>query len=81
MQPGGYAGYDRGLSVLDKYNLVSEHTYRGRGSLLCQTQQGLKMIRPYTGSADRLEKVYELLRHLQEAGHKQLDQFLRNEEG
>lgn len=81
MQPGGYSGYDKGLSVLAKYGLTSEHTYRGRGALLCQTQQGLKMIRPYTGSADRLEKVYELLKHLQEAGHEQVDQFLRNEEG
>ena len=67
MQPGGYSGYDKGLSVLEQYGLVSENTYRGRGALLCQTQQGLKMIRPYEGPAERLEKVYELLEHLKEA--------------
>lgn len=81
MQPGGYSGYDKGLSVLEKYGLTCEHTYRGRGALLCQTQMGLKMIRPYQGQADRLEKVYELLKHLQEAGHVHVDQYLRNEEG
>lgn len=81
MQPGGYSGYDKGLSVLAKYGLVSEKTYRGRGALLCQTQQGLKMIRPYAGSADRVEKIYDLLEHLRETGHTQIDQFLRNEEG
>lgn len=81
MQPGGYSGYDKGLSVLEQYGLVSENTYRGRGALLCQTQQGLKMIRPYEGPAERLEKVYELLEHLKEAGHNQIDQLLRNEEG
>lgn len=81
MQPGGYSGYDKGLSVLEKYGLVSENTYRGRGALLCQTQQGLKMIRPYDGPAKRLEKVYELLQHLKETGHSQIDQLLRNEEG
>lgn len=81
MQPGGYSGYDKGLSVLEQYGLVSENTYRGRGALLCQTQQGLKMIRPYDGAAGRLEKVYELLEHLKEAGHKNIDQLLRNTEG
>lgn len=81
MQPGGYSGYDKGLSVLEQYGLVSENTYRGRGALLCQTQQGLKMIRPYDGSAGRMEKVYELLEHLKEAGHTKVDQLLRNEEG
>lgn len=81
MQPGGYSGYDKGLSVLEQYGLVSENTYRGRGALLCQTQQGLKIIRPYDGPAGRLEKVYELLEHLKEAGHNHIDQLLRNEEG
>lgn len=81
MQPGGYSGYDKGLSVLEQYDLTSENTHRGRGALLCQTQQGLKMIRPYNGPAGRLEKVYELLEHLKEAGHKNIDQILRNKEG
>ena len=61
--------YDKGLSVLEQYDLVSETTYRGRGSLLCQTEQGLKMIKPYTGSAKRLEKINEILEHLKRSGH------------
>lgn len=81
MQSGGYSGYDKGLSVLESYGLVSENTYRGRGALLCQTQEGLKMIRPYEGSAERLEQVHELLEHMKEAGHKPADQILRNKEG
>lgn len=81
MQSGGYSGYDKGLSVLESYGLVSENTYRGRGALLCQTQEGLKMIRPYEGSAERLEQVYELLEHIKDAGHSPADQILRNKEG
>ena len=81
MQPGGYSGYDKGLSVLEQYDLTSENTYRGRGALLCQTQQGLKILRPYDGPAGRLEKVYELQEHLKEAGHKNIDQILRNKDG
>lgn len=73
--------YDKGLSVLEQYDLVSDNTYRGRGTLLCQTAQGLKMIQPYTGSVKRLEKINQILEHLQKMGHKNLDQILRNKEG
>lgn len=73
--------YDKGLSVLEQYDLVSEKTYRGRGTLLCQTAQGLKMIQPYTGSVRRLEKINQILKHLQEAGHKYQDQILENKDG
>lgn len=81
MQPSGYSGYDKGLSVLEQYGLTSEKTYRGRSALLCQTQQGLKLIRFYDGSASRLEKIYELQSHLKDTGHKNIDQFLRNNDG
>lgn len=74
-------GKDMGLSVLEQYDLASENTYRGRGTLLCETAQGLKMIRPYTGSAKRLEKINQVLEHLQKAGYEHLDQTLRNKEG
>lgn len=78
---GTSSKYDRGLSVLEQYDLVSEEAYRGRGTLLCQTQQGLKMIKPYTGSVKRLEKINLILEHLQKAGHGHLDLVLRNKEG
>ena len=73
--------YDKGLSVLEQYDLVSESTCRGRGSLLCQTDQGLKMIKPYTGSVKRLEKINEILEHLKCSGHENVDRVLRNKEG
>ena len=72
--------YDKGLSVLEQYDLVSETTYRGRGTLLCQTAAGLKMIKPYTGSAKRLEKINEILEHLRNQGHENVDLILKNNE-
>ena len=77
---GTSSKYDKGLSVLEQYDLVSENAYRGRGTLLCETSQGLKMIQPYTGSAKRLEKINQILEHLQQAGHENLDRILRNKE-
>lgn len=73
--------YDKGLSVLERYGLSSQATYRGRGALICETQDGLKQIKPFEGSVKRLERQNQLLEHLRDAGHERLDLVLRNEEG
>ena len=78
---GTSSKYDKGLSVLEQYDLTSEITYRGRGTILCVTEQGLKMIKPHTGSVRRLEKMNQILEHLQECGHTHLDLVLKNKEG
>ena len=44
--------YDRGLSVLEQYGLeAGAVVYRGRGALICETQEGLVLIREYWGTA------------------------------
>lgn len=73
--------YDKGLSVLERYGLSSQATYRGRGALICETQEGLKQIKPFEGSVKRLERQNQLLEHFRDAGHERLDLVLRNEEG
>lgn len=73
--------YDKGLSVLEQYGLVSENTYRGRGALICQTKEGLKLIKSFEGSVRRLEKQNQLLEHMRDAGHPHPDLALRNSEG
>ena len=42
--------YDRGLSVLEQYGLEAGAVYRGRGALICETQEGLVLIREYWGN-------------------------------
>lgn len=73
--------YDKGLSVLEKYGLSSSNTYRGRGALICQTQEGLKMIRQFDGSLRRLEQQNQILEQLKNKGHKHLDMVMRNLDG
>lgn len=73
--------YDKGLSVLEQYGLNSETTYRGRGVLICRTEAGLKMIKPYSGSEKRLQKMNQVLEHLQKNGHEGLDLILKNKDG
>ena len=47
--------YDKGLSVLEQYGLEAAAVYRGRGALICDTKEGMVLIR-------------EFLRHTKKAG-------------
>ena len=40
---------DRGLKVLEQYELEIFSTRRGRGSYLCETSQGLKLLCDFLG--------------------------------
>ena len=73
--------YDRGLSVLEQYNLSAKSSYRGRGALLCQTQMGLVIIRECVGSVKKLQKQQELLAQLEKGCPHPVDQILANQEG
>lgn len=53
--------YDYGLSVIDQYGLTLRNSWRGRGALICQTEEQLYILRPFDGSRKRLDKQRELL--------------------
>jgi CotS family spore coat protein len=72
--------YDSGLSVLEKYGLTAKSTYRGRGSLICNTDQGLLLIKEFRGSAKKLEGQEELLQLLEGVSDVQVDALLKNSE-
>ena len=58
--------YDRGLGVLEQYGLTANTVIRGRGALICDTEQGLKIIREYWGSPAKMERQQKLQVHCQE---------------
>lgn len=60
-QKGEYQVYDRGLSVLEQYGLESTSVYRGRGSLICETEKGLVLIKEFCGTPKKLEHQARLL--------------------
>ena len=62
--------HDRGISILEKYDLEASATSRGRGALICQTGQGLVLIREYYGSIRKLEYQAKLLEKI--AGQKEI---------
>lgn len=73
--------YDYGLSVMPQYGLNVQNSYRGRGALICQTQEGLYILRPFCGSVKRLERQCRLLTMLYEEHGVRVDVPLYNLEG
>lgn len=73
--------YDYGLSVLEQYGLTAKTTYRGRGAMICDTQEGLKIIREYRGSQKKLELLKTLQDQIKEADVMKVDYILENQEG
>ena len=73
--------YDRGLSVLEQYGLEAGAVYRGRGALICETQEGLVLIREYWGTPRKLEYQAKLLETISGASPIGTDRILNNREG
>lgn len=73
--------YDYGLSVLEQYDVAVKDSYRGRGALLCRTDQGLLLIREFWGSEKKLSHQQELLLQIQKNQDVQVDVILPNKEG
>lgn len=67
--------------LLENYPLEVKQLYRGRSAWLCETNQGLKLIREYKGSPKRLECERKVKTHLRNHGCAYIDQIIQNQEG
>ena len=72
---------EKGLVVLEQYELDVRNARRGRGSFLVDTDRGLKLLTEYSGTEGRLEFQAEVMGELREKGLERLDFPVRNKEG
>lgn len=72
---------ERGLKVLEQYDLKILSTRRGRGSFICETDKGLKLITEFYGSVNRLRFQNRVLDHLREQGYGLVDRTVENAGG
>lgn len=72
---------DRNTEVLEEYELQIRTLRRGRGAWVCETDQGLKLLREYKGTLKRLEFEEEVLTAVLEKGVIFVDQYQRNKAG
>lgn len=72
---------DRGLKILEQYDLKVFSTRRGRGSYICETDKGKKLLTEFSGSANKLAFQNKILGLLKERGLINVDCILENSEG
>lgn len=72
---------ERNLEVLEQYDLEVRDVRRGRGAFLCETSQGLKLLKEYRGSVRRLEFEHEVLGFLKQEKSLELEQYQKTSEG
>lgn len=72
---------DWGKSVLEQYDLEVVSTSRGRGSLLCETNQGFKQLVECNWGTSRLPMEANILQFLKEEGGQLVDAYVTTKEG
>lgn len=72
---------DYGVSVLEQYPIEVISVRRVRGAVLCETDQGLMLLKEAGMRETRLSFLVELYQHLQEAGMEKVDSFVKDKEG
>lgn len=72
---------DRALTVLEKYDLEVLRSWKGRGAILCETKTGIKILKEYKGSQERLLVQQQLLERIKENGFCDVEKILPTKEG
>lgn len=71
---------DRAVSLLDHYEIEVSRTWKGRGAILCDSDQGLLILKEYSGPADKIKFQDFLLKHIKEHGTVRAESILRTRE-
>lgn len=66
--------------ILEQYDLTVEQVGKGRGTYICSTGEGMKMLVPFRGSPERAEFLRKVLLYLKESGFA-AEQITRTKDG
>lgn len=72
---------EKSLNVLEQYDIEVLGTRRGRGSYICETSQGKKLLTPSESSEKKLRFTNRVLELLRLRGYLYADLVLPNKEG
>lgn len=72
---------DRALAVLEQYDIEVLRSWKGRGAILCETKSGIKILKEYKGSPERLLVQQKLLNKIEENGFKSKEKIIPTKEG
>lgn len=72
---------DRAVSILDNYELQILRTWKGRGAILCETNQGIKILKEYHGIKEKLYFLKKLLDSTRDNQFSNIEGIVLNKEG
>ena len=70
---------DKAVNVLDQYDMTVSRTFKGRGTIICDTDQGMRVLKEYRGRTEKLELLYQLQSKLKDS--LRTDMLIRTKEG
>lgn len=72
---------DRAVSLLENYDIEILRTGKGRGAILCETNQGTMIFKEYAGQRDKLLIQKDLLSQIARYGYVPVEQLQATKEG
>jgi len=74
---------DRAVSLFEQYDIEVVRTRKGRGSIICESRQGLFTLKEFSGSKEKAELMDKLLTQMQEQLPRNINVefILKNKEG
>lgn len=71
---------DRSVSLLENYDIEVLRTWKGRGAILCETKQGILILKEYAGHREKAVFQDALLTIVKERGFVNVESILRNKD-
>ena len=72
---------DRNQEVFRKYDIRVYATYKARGAIVLETDQGLMLLKSFDGLDARVEFENDVKEHLMAQGYTNVDLYIRNVDG
>ncbi len=72
---------DRAVSILEQYDLSVEKTWKGRGTILFETRDGVFVLKEYKGALQRLPFIAKQLKQIRDNGYLDIEEIIPNKEG
>ena len=70
---------DKAVNVLEQYDMTVSRTFKGRGTIICDTDQGMRVLKEYRGRTEKLELLFQLQGKLKDS--LRTDTLIRTKEG
>lgn len=72
---------EKSLKLLEQYDIELISTRRGRGSYICETSLGKKLLTDYSGSEKKIVFTNQLLERMEQNGLRYADKIMATREG